>query len=66
MSAWDCWCADAWKDDWAELCDRLGIAYDDLLDGDEDIDSRELRKRVSAWAYEHDAWVRVEREIGRL
>jgi len=59
---WDRLSAEAWTDDWCDLADALGIDYAHLQ-GD-DLNSRQLRKVVQAWANEN-GWERVEEAIRR-
>lgn len=57
------WRANFWTDEWAELCDALGVDYSHLT-GD-DLNSRELSKLVTAWGNEH-GHERVERAARRI
>lgn len=56
--------ADARTDDWCDLCDALGIDYSGELEHD-DLNSRQLRKRVTRWA-EANGWTLVDEAIATL
>lgn len=60
---WDRFCADAWTDDWVELCEALGVDWRGLHESD--VNSRQLRKVVQAWANEYGR-DRVEAAIRRI
>jgi hypothetical protein len=60
---WDEFSARAWTDDWLGLVEALGISYGHLHESD--VNSRQLRKVVQAWANEH-GWEHVEPAIKDL